>query len=135
MTLAEVVIALAITGLTVGGIIAGYLNCTNATVRAELEQAANARAMERLEAARSAIWAPTRADPVDQLVASNFPDLSVSLDMPGTNMTGTVATIQTTIASISADPPMRSVHVDCIWQFRGGQWMTNSVETIRAGDQ
>ena len=69
------------------------------------------------------------------LVASNFPDVTVSLDMPGTNVTGTVATIQTTIASISASPPMRLVHVDCLWQFQGGPRITNSVETIRAGDQ
>lgn len=135
MTLAEVVIALAISGLTVGGVITGYLNCNQATVKTELQQAANARAMERLEATRSAVWAPTRANPVDQLVASNFPDVVVCLDLPGTNTSGTMATIQTTIASISANPPMRSVHVDCVWQFQNGQWMTNSLETIRAGDQ
>lgn len=135
MTLAEVVIALAITGLTVAGVISGYIYCVKATVKAELEQAANAKAMERMETVRSAIWAPTRADPVDQLIASNFPDVVVSLDMAGTNVTGTLATIQTTIAPISVNPPMRMIHVDCIWQFQGVQWLTNSVETIRACDQ
>lgn len=135
MTLVEVMVAMAIAGLTVGGIVAGYITCTTATVKAELEQAANAKAMERLEATRSAVWAPERADPVDQLVASNFPDLTISLDTPGTNISGTVATIQTTIASISTNPPMRLVHVDCLWQFQGGPTITNSVETIRAGDQ
>ena len=135
MTLAEVGIALAITGLTVGGIITGYLSCARATVKAEFEQAANARAMERLEATHNAIWAPSRADPVDQLVATNFPDLVVTLDQPGTNAIGTQAKIRTTIATISSSPPTRSVHVDCIWQFQHGEWVTNSVETIRSGDQ
>ena len=56
MTLVEVVIALAITGLTVGGIVAGYIYCTTSAVKAELAQAANARAMERIEETRSAQW-------------------------------------------------------------------------------
>ena len=34
MTLVEVVIALAITGLTVAGIVAGYIYCMTATVKA-----------------------------------------------------------------------------------------------------
>ena len=52
MTLVEVVIALAITGLTVGGIVAGYIYCTTAAVKVELAQAASARAMERIEETR-----------------------------------------------------------------------------------
>lgn len=135
MTLTEVVVALAIVGLILAGTIIGYINCANASVKAELEQAGNAKAMERLEATYCAIWAPFRATPVDQLVASNFPDLEVSLDQPGTNLSGTVATIKTTIASISTNPPMRLVHVDCIWQFQGQEWMTNSVETILVSQQ
>jgi type II secretory pathway pseudopilin PulG len=135
MTLTEVVVALAIVGLILASTVIGYINCAKASVKTELEQAANAKAMERLEATHCAIWAPLRATPVDQLVASNFPDLVVSLDQPGTNLTGTVATIKTTIASISTNPPMRSVHVDCIWQFQGQEWMTNSVETILVSQQ
>jgi hypothetical protein len=72
---------------------------------------------------------------VDQLVATNFPDEVVSLDMPGTNSGGTLATIQTEIAQISLSPPIRTIHVDCIWQFRGVELITNSIETIRAPDQ
>jgi prepilin-type N-terminal cleavage/methylation domain-containing protein len=132
MTLIEVVIALAITGLTVGGIVSGYIYCTTAAVKAELFQAANAKALERLEQTRGAIWDTSSYPVVDQLVASNFPDETVTLDMPGTNAIGTTATIQTTIAQISASPLIRSVHVDCIWQFRGSELITTSVETIRA---
>jgi hypothetical protein len=57
------------------------------------------------------------------------------LDLPGTATNGTQATVHTTIASISSSPPIRSVHVDCVWNFRGGEWVTNSIETIRAPDQ
>ncbi len=135
MTLVEVVIALAITGLTVGGIVAGYIYCTTATVKAELVQAASARAMERIEEARSAQWNTSIWPVVDQLVATNFPNEVVSLDMPGSGPGGTSATIQTTISQISLTPPIRNIRVDCIWQFRGAKLITNTIETIRSPDQ
>jgi type II secretory pathway pseudopilin PulG len=135
MTLVDVVIALAITGLMVGGIVTGYIYCTTSAVKAELAQAANARAMERIEEARSARWDTSSWPVVDQLVATNFPDEVVSLDMPGTNTVGTSATIQTMISQISLTPPIRRIRVDCIWQFRGVELITNTIETIRAPDQ
>ena len=135
MTLIEVVVALAITAMTVGGVISGYIYCTSASVKAELEQAANARAMERIEQARSAQWDVSSWPVVDQLVATNFTDEIVSLDMSGTNSVGTAAIIRTTIAKISDAPPLRKIHVDCIWRFEGGDLITNSVETCRAPDQ
>jgi prepilin-type N-terminal cleavage/methylation domain-containing protein len=135
MTLVEVIMALAIASLTLAGIVAGYAYCLTANVKTELMQAANAKALERLEQARSAVWAPNRAQPQDDLLATNFPDLSVTLDLPGSNPQGTLATIQTLIAPLSTNPPTRMIHVDCIWQFQGVEWVTNSVETIRAPDQ
>jgi type II secretory pathway pseudopilin PulG len=130
MTLVEVVVALAIAVVTVAGIVSGYIYCTNSAVKAELFQAAHAKALERLEQARSATW-DIYAD-TDDLVASNFLDEVVVLDLPGTNAAGTSATIQTVIAQISTSPPIRSIHVDCIWQSQAGELLTNSVETIRA---
>jgi len=135
MTLVEVVIALAITGLMVVGTVEGYIYCTTAAVKAELVQAANARAMERLEETRSARWDTSSWPTVDQLVATNFPDEVVSLDTPGSGSGGTSATIMTTISQISVTPPIKSIRVDCVWQFRGTEWITNTIETIRAPDQ
>ena len=135
MTLVEVVIALAITGLTLVGIISGYIYCTTSAVKAELVQAANAWAMERLEETRSARWDTSSWPAVDQLVATNFPDKVVSLDMPGSGSGGTSATMVTKISQISLTPPIRGIHVDCIWQFRGVGLITNTIETVRAPDQ
>jgi type II secretory pathway pseudopilin PulG len=135
MTLVEVAIALALTGLTVGGIVSGYIYCTDSALKAELVEAANARAMERIEEARSAQWDTSSWPIVDQLVATNFPNKVVSLDMPGSGSGGTSATIVTKISQISIGPPIRGIRVDCIWQFRGGEWITNTVETIRTPDQ
>jgi type II secretory pathway pseudopilin PulG len=138
MMLVEVMIALGITGLMMGGIITGYMYCTTSAVKAELAQAANAKAMQRIEETRSAQWNTSSSLAVDQLIPANFTNEVVTLDMPGTNAVGTSATIQTTIATIAPtpfSPPMRTIHVDCIWQFRGAEWVTNSIETIRSADQ
>jgi type II secretory pathway pseudopilin PulG len=135
MTLIEVVIALAITVGTVAGIVAGYIYSMTAAVKAELVQVASARAMERVEETRSARWDTSIWPAVDELVATNFPDVVVSLDMPGSGPAGTSATIKTTISQISLSPPIRGIRVDCIWQFSGAEWITNTIETIRAPDQ
>jgi len=135
MTLVEVIIALAIAGMTVAGVVSGYIYCTASSVKAELAQAANARAVERIEQARSAQWDVSSWPVVDMLVSSNFPDEVVSLDMAGTNSGGTSAIIQTSIAQISTSPQLRRIHVDCIWHFQGGAPFTNSIETCRAPDQ
>ena len=141
MTLIEVVVSLAIAGLMVAGIVAGYIFCNTSTVKDSLYMAANAKAMERLEETRGAIWAPYRAQPVDELVATNFPDEpNVALDMSGSSSTVTLATLHTEISQISpspsspSSPPVRRIHVDCIWQFNGVV-ITNSIETCRAPDQ
>ncbi|MFZ1074210.1 MAG: prepilin-type N-terminal cleavage/methylation domain-containing protein [Verrucomicrobiia bacterium] len=135
MTLVEVIIALAIAGLMVAGIVSGYIYCTTSAAKAELAQAANARAMERIEETRSAQWDTSSYPTTNQLVATNFPDEVVSLDLSGTNAGGTTATIQTYITQISTNPPFTKIHVDCIWQFQGAELITNSIETIRAPDQ
>ena len=83
MTLVEVMIALGIIGLTVGGIFNGYIYCTTSAIKAELAQAANAKAMQRIEETRSAQWNTSSSLAVDQLVASNFPPETVTLNMPG----------------------------------------------------
>ena len=135
MTLVEVVVALAIAALVLTGIVAGYICCTTSTLKDSLYMAANARAMERMEETRSAIWAPYRAQPTNQLVAANFPDQVVILDLAGSGSNVTSATIQTDISQISLSPPVMRIHVDCIWQFQGVEWITNSIETCRAPDQ
>jgi prepilin-type N-terminal cleavage/methylation domain-containing protein len=135
MTMVEVLVALVISVLLVAGIVHGYIYCTTSTTKAELAQAASAKAMQRLEEARSATWNTSSGLAQDQLVAANFTNKTVTLDMPGTGTVGTSATIMTTISQISLSPPLRKIHVDCVWQFQGTEWVTNSIETIRAADQ
>jgi type II secretory pathway pseudopilin PulG len=133
MTLIEVVIALAISGLMVAGIVEGYFFCSASTVKDSLYMAANARALERIEETRSARWDTSSFPVVDQLVASNFPDQIVTLDVSGSGAT-TPATLITDISQITLTPPVRRIHVDCVWQFKEAT-ITNSIETCRAPDQ
>jgi hypothetical protein len=129
------VVALAIAGLTISGIVRGYIFCMNSSAKDALEMAANAKAMERIEQTRSAQWDTSIYPPVDQLVATNFPDLTIVLDRSASGSNTLSATIKTYISQISLTPPVRRIRVDCIWQFKGVELVTNTIETCRAPDQ
>lgn len=131
----EVVVSLAITGLAIGGIVTGYAFCATSADKAGLFLAANARAMERLEETRSAKWDTASSPQVDQVVATNFPNKVVTLDLSGSGVGIRPATIQTTISQISVTPPLKRIRVDCIWSYNGAQMITNTIETCRAPDQ
>ena len=135
LTLVEVVVAMAVTGMAVGGIVNGYHYCTNSSQKAALMLAANARAMERIEATRGARWIVESSRAVDQLVATNFPSKTITLDLAGSGVATTPATIRTEISQASVNPPLKRIRVDCVWQFRDAQWVTNTIETCRAPDQ
>lgn len=134
MTLVEVVVALAVTGLAVGGIVNGYTYCTNSAQKAAMALAASTRAMERLEEVRSAAWRTSSESAVDQLVATNFPSKVVTLDLSGSGAVVLPATIETEISLVSASPPLKRIRVNCIWMYKGVQVFTNSIETFRAPD-
>ena len=134
MTFVEVLIAMTITGMVVMGIVKGYYFCTTSSEKGALALAANARAMERLEETRSAQWDTAFYPAIDKLVAANFPQKVVTLDLTGTGAGVTMATIVTQISQISTTPPIKRIHVDCIWTFNG-HTLTNSVETCRSPDQ
>ena len=73
-----------------------------------------------------------RAIPViDQLTSSNFSSLVVSLEANGNGSNITYATNFAQITTISTTPPLRRIHVDCVWLFQNHVY-TNSIETCRA---
>lgn len=135
MTLVEVIVAMAVAGLVVGGMIGGYLFCIISAEKSALSLAANAQALERLEETRAGKWDTASYPPVDQLVATNFPAQVVLLDRAGSRVAATYATNLVEITQISTNPPLKRIRVDCIWSFHGGQRITNTIETCRAPDQ
>jgi prepilin-type N-terminal cleavage/methylation domain-containing protein len=135
MTLIEVVVALFVTSLAIGGIVQGYRYATNSAYKAAIFQAATARAMERIEEARSANWSLAAPNQVDLIVATNFPPEPVTLDLSGSGALATRAMLRTEIFQISTNPPLKRIRVSCIWTNLGNQIITNSIETLRAPDQ
>ena len=135
MTLVEVVVALGLSGLTVAAIVSGYVFSTTLAEKSALSLAASARAMERIEETRSATWDTSSWPQVDQLVATNFPDKTVTLDLSGTGTGITYATNFTQISQISTDPPLKRIRVDCVWLFNGSLMVTNTIETCRSPNQ
>jgi type II secretory pathway pseudopilin PulG len=135
LTLVEVVVALAISVISVAAIVSGYLFSIASAQRSSLSLAASAKAMERIEETRSAKWDTQSWPTVDQLVATNFPEEVVVLDQMSSNVRITYGTNQTRILQVSTNPPLKKIHVDCIWSFNGTRLLTNSVETCRAPDQ
>ena len=134
MTLVEVVVALAISGLAVAGIVNGYLFSVRSAERSALSLAANASAMQLLERTRGAKWDTSSWPPVDQLVITNFPTQVVLLDLSGSGDGRTYGTNVLQISQISAYPPLRRIRVDCIWRFNATELLTNTIETCRAPD-
>jgi type II secretory pathway pseudopilin PulG len=134
MTLAEVVVAISISGLAVAGIVSGYIFAVRSAEKSALSLAANARAMERLEATRGAKWDTSSYPVVDQLVITNFPAQVVLLDRSGSGVGSTYGTNVIQISQISTNPPLRRIRVDCLWRFNATQLLTNTIETCRAPD-
>ena len=136
LTLVEVLVAFAISGLAMAGIVYGYVFSINSAERFSLSQAANAMATLRMEQIQAAYWDSTRSPVLDQVVTSNFPTQTVTLDLSGAGTNTTLATNYTTITNISTSPPVKRIRVDCVWTYGvSHQLMTNTVETCRAPDQ
>jgi hypothetical protein len=135
-TLTEVVIATAISALTMAGTIYGYgLTCRRAEW-AGYSLAAQSLANQGLEQARAAKWDPMAPTPVDELTNSYFTTPQVNiLDIPviGTNVV--FATNFFTITQISTNPNLKMIRVDCVWKFINKGPYTNTVMSYRASDQ
>ncbi len=136
LTLAEVVISLAILGLGMAGLLAGYIFSANRAEWAAYSLAAQSLAMQRLEQTRAARWDPwdTQGN-TDDVVAANFPARREILDIPLIGTNKVYATNYTTITLISASPPCKMVKVDCVWNFMGRRNFTNTIATYRAPAQ
>lgn len=134
-TLVEVVVAMSIAAVLMAGLMLGYLQTLERAEWSAHSLAANSLALMRVEQTRAAKWDTLATPRVDQLTQTSFPPAVEILDIPiaGTNMA--LATNFTTITTISSDPPLRLVQVDCVWSFHNGRVFTNTIITYRAPDQ
>jgi type II secretory pathway pseudopilin PulG len=135
MTLVEVMVAFCVSGLAVAGIVSGYIFANTSAEKFRLSSAATSQASLAMESMRSAQWDTSSWPPIDQLVASNFPTTVVTLETTAGGTNVVYATNYLQISTISVNPPLRRLHVDCVWCWRGYELFTNSIETCRAPDQ
>lgn len=135
-TLVEVVVSMLVVGIMMAGLVSLY---TQSAMRAEWSAyslAGQMMALRGLEQTRAAKWDPRASPSVDELVATNFPQVVDVLDLGPAGGSTTYATNVTTIQTISTSPPLKLVEVRSIWAFRWrGGIFTNSVFTYRAPDQ
>lgn len=134
-TLVEALASMFILGLMVTGIVAGFTQSHRTAEWSAYSLAAQSLAMQPIEQARAAKWDPTKAVPVDELVASNFPVRVFVLDVPASGTNRALATNRISIRTVSDDPPLREIAVECTWRFMDRGLFTNSVLTYRAPDQ
>jgi hypothetical protein len=92
-------------------------------------------AISGLEQVRAAKFDPRGTPATDQLMSSNFPPQTYVLDVGTSVGPATYATNTTTILTISTNPPLKMIRVDCTWFYPRRGMFTNSVYTYRAANQ
>ena len=133
-TIAEVVVAIFLISLGLTGILSLYVQAAFRSDWSAQSLSAQMMAVSGLEQCRAAKFDP-RGSSVDQLVSSNFPPRVDILDVGTTASILTYGTNTTTIRTISNDPLIKMIRVDCTWYYPRRGLFTNSVFTYRAPNQ
>lgn len=135
MTLMETLVSMMIVAIVISATINGYILSTNRADWSSQSLAAHSLALQRLEQVRAATWNTSGETDVDEVTAANFPTVNSVLDLPVSGTNVITATIRTTITTISANPPLKMVRVDCVWPYRNRGLFTNTITTYRAAEQ
>jgi type II secretory pathway pseudopilin PulG len=140
-TLVEVLISVFIIMLVFGAIITGYIQTSYRAEWSGYSLAAQAAAVQQLEAAKCAVWDPLSAPPKDEII--QLPRVtSVLLDLPvtGTNTLYATNTTTITLKLITQGAYVYSnylVQVDTVWPFRWKNqvvYFTNTIAGYYAPD-
>lgn len=133
-TLAEVIIAIALSAMVLASLISGYLATARRAEWTAMSEAAQLKVVNRMEQVRAARWDPWAVPPVDMLTASNFPVWVEDLFTPLGGTNATQATNIVTIQTISDKPPLKLIRVQCQWRFLDNRLYTNSLMLYRQPD-
>jgi Tfp pilus assembly protein PilE len=129
-TLAEVIMAGAITAVLCAGIVKTYTLASLRSQYAACSLAANMQAMRKIEQVIFANWVPSYG------ITNIFnPALTTvetkNLEMPVAITNVISCTNYTTVTQISNNPPYLMIRVDCVWGFNGLATYTNTVAVMR----
>ena len=131
-TIEEVVVSMAISLITIGGVATGYVTTSKRAEWSTYSAAAQSAALQQVEQVRAAKWEPLALPARDELVSANFPVTTAKLDLPGASSTVAYVTNRTTITTLSVNPPLKMIQVDSSWSFLARGPFTNSVVTYRS---
>lgn len=153
-SLAEVVVAMAIVAIVLGGMTVAYTQATRRAQWSGYSLAAQALAIQTLEQARAAVWDPSIQK--NELTNLNLFAWSYNsgtktmtgyswsnLDLPisGTNFVRATNFVRVSLVDLNGatNPPVKiqMVKVDTVWPFQWGnvtRYFTNSIATYCAPD-
>jgi prepilin-type N-terminal cleavage/methylation domain-containing protein len=134
-TLEEVIISIAITGISISATVSGYYYSSLRIEWSAHSMAAQSQVLRRMEQVQAAQWNPSANSPVDELTNTNFPTVIGPLELPVVATNTVSSTLVTSIQSISSNPPLKMIKVECSWEFLNGNTYTNSLVSLRNPDQ
>ena len=134
-TLVEVVISMLIVTISLGGILQVYIQAAASSDWSAHSLSAQMMALYGLEQCRAAKYDPRGSPPTDELVSTNFPSRVDILDLGTSSGLVAYATNTTTIMTVSTNPAVKLIRVDCVWSYPRKGRFTNSVSTYRAPSQ
>ena len=133
-TLLEILVSMFVVGISVTGIVAGFLQTHRQSEWSAYSLAAQSLAMQPIEQARGAKWDPYASPPLDQV--TNLAKLTTNiLDIPITKTNIVYATNRVTVVTVSTNPPLKKISVETTWRFFDRGIFTNTIITYRAPDQ
>jgi len=135
VTLVETSVAMLIVAVTIAATINGYILAGNRAEWSSQSLAAHSLAIQKMEQIRSAAWNLTGEFPLDNVTEANFPVSKSVLDLPISGSNVVTAVTYTTIQSVSTNPPLKLIRIDCVWPFRERGLFTNTIMTYRAPEQ
>jgi Tfp pilus assembly protein PilV len=131
----EVVVSVFFITLGLAGILSVSLQSAVRANWSAQSLSAQMMALSGLERCRAAKFDPRGSPATDNLVASNFPPTVDILDVGSSRTNLTYGTNYTSIRTISTNPFIKMVRVDCTWMYPRRGLFTNSVYTYRAPNQ
>jgi type II secretory pathway pseudopilin PulG len=133
-SLVETVVAMLIAVIVIGAIVTGFLQSIRMAESSAYSVAANALAVQGYEQVRAAKWDAVSYPVVDEVVATNFPPIGYVLDVAMTGSNVIWATNYTAISTVSTNPLLKLIRIDCVYRFLNRGLFTNSIVSYRASE-
>jgi len=131
-SLVETLIAFLVVGIAVGALVSGFVSSMRMAESSAYSLAANTLAVQGLEQTRAAKWDAVSWPNVDEVVSSNFPPTVYVLDTAKSGTNVVYATNFVTISTISTNPLLKMIRIDCVYRFLNHGLFTNTVVSYRA---